>query len=282
MNGFHVSIYKTHPKRRRNPVLRIIFITLSSQYFRGKKQWPVFPDHSNCNIAGKYTWTFIAGNADLVVIPDHLVLYAGRLPRCIHCGLSLYCRNHWTLETALWSDHVSRIWHWLHAQGKRDRLVSSLEKFELRGQWTYKLTIKRKISRSKHHIQIICLVDSTPVFRAANSIPLISSPLAYWFPDWRNLSTAGGVLGLITCCIVFTLPTSPRWLYSRQNHSEGRKVLKHFATKTRSQLPKDFEREIVTDNTERINNEEQKVMTIIDVLKWRDFVLRLVGFPTSY
>ena len=102
---------------------------------------------------------------------------------------------------------------------------------------------------------------------SANSIPLISSPLAYWFPDWRNLSTAGGVLGLITCCIVFTLPTSPRWLYSRQNHSEGRKVLEHFASKTKSQLPKDFDREIVTDDTEGINNEEQKVMTIIDVLK---------------
>ena len=96
---------------------------------------------------------------------------------------------------------------------------------------------------------------------------MISSPLAYWFPDWRNLSTAGGVLGLITCCVIFTMPTSPRWLYSRQSYSEGRKVLEHFAIKTKSQLPQDFEREIITGGTEQINNEEQKLMTIIDVLK---------------
>ena len=104
-------------------------------------------------------------------------------------------------------------------------------------------------------------------FSILRKISLTSSPLAYIFPDWRNLSTAGGVLGLISCCIIFNLPSSPRWLYSRQRNTEGRKVLEHFAAKTKSHFPADFEREIVTNDTELNNNEQQKVMTIIDVLK---------------
>ena len=34
---------------------------------------------------------------------------------------------------------------------------------------------------------------------------MLSSPLAYAFLDWRNLSSAGGVIGIVTCGIVLTL-----------------------------------------------------------------------------
>jgi len=94
---------------------------------------------------------------------------------------------------------------------------------------------------------------------------MLSSPLAYGFPDWRNLSSAGGVMGIVTCGILLTLPTSPRWLYSRQFNDQGRKVLEHFAVKTKSELPDNFEKDIVTNSDETAQNE--KVMTLLDVIR---------------
>ena len=107
---------------------------------------------------------------------------------------------------------------------------------------------------------------------------MLSSPLAYAFPDWRNLSSAGGVMGIVTCGIILTLPSSPRWLYSRQCHDQGKKMLKHFAVKTKSTLPDNFENDIVSSGDETAQNE--KVMTLLDVVRCPP--LRRIAFIMGY
>lgn len=67
---------------------------------------------------------------------------------------------------------------------------------------------------------------------------ILSSPLAYGFPHWQDLTTAMALFSIpVVILIATTIPVSPRWLYVNGKTEEGLAGLESFAVKTKSTLP---------------------------------------------
>ena len=69
---------------------------------------------------------------------------------------------------------------------------------------------------------------------------MLTSLFAFFLPDWRDLTVGIGILSAFYVFLTPFYPKSPMFLYNKGKEIEGRKILKTFAKKTKTDLPDEF------------------------------------------
>ena len=105
---------------------------------------------------------------------------------------------------------------------------------------------------------------------------VLSSPIAFGFPHWKNFTTAFAITSIPVIIILAFLPQSPRWVYADGRPHDGLEILKSFERWTKATLPDNLDNEI-RETGDTVNT---KTLTIADVFK--SFHLRKIALLMGF
>ena len=110
-----------------------------------------------------------------------------------------------------------------------------------------------------------------------------TSALGYFVPDWRGFTIAMAIWSGFTALTIPFYPESPQFLYARNRHDAGKKVLKEFATKTKSDLSdKFFEKFEKQLSKEMVTEDTKEKFTIVDLFRFRGMSLISINLCVAF
>ena len=109
---------------------------------------------------------------------------------------------------------------------------------------------------------------------------VLSSPIAFGFPHWKNFTTAFAITSIPVIIILAFLPQSPRWVYADGRPHDGLEILKSFERWTKATLPDNLDNEIRETGDTDGDTVNSKTLTIADVFK--SFHLRKIALLMGF
>ena len=110
---------------------------------------------------------------------------------------------------------------------------------------------------------------------------ILTSGIGYWAPDWQDFTTIVAIILAVHFLLFPFFPESAAWQFSKEKYTAGRKNLKHFVKKTKTDLDDEFIDEIIDDMRKLKGNEPVKqTFSLLDLYRHKN--IRNITFAVSF